>query len=293
MEPDETTPQSTHDETSQPPEADSTDETDQHDEQAPGDDESPAAESSSELSRRTALKAGMSALAAALGLAGLSGTGAAQSPNDHTHLGQMWQGTSPTNFGLRIRVPEQYGLISQSTQTTGQTFGVHGISQSPNVNSAGVKGTSTSNAAGVRGNATDSGRGVYGTATTNTAVRGNSTSGQGVYGTSSENIGVEGESTNNLGVRGRSTNATGVVGVAAGGGFGVFAANTSDSPSTTALFSNGHATILGNLNVSGVKNFVETVETPEGKKTSYTPQWRHRTSGPSLAVSLHSKTGKQ
>ncbi len=139
-------------------------------------------------------------------------------------------------------------ILGQSTATTGQRFGVRGVTQSTNNFAAGVHGRAISaggNANGVWGRSLSSiGRGVFGDAThssgVNYGVRGetNSPNGYGGYfigrGYFSDNVGIGtrspatrldvvgegggsvailGRATMGIGVEGRATSGTGVSGI--------------------------------------------------------------------------------
>ena len=128
---------------------------------------------------------------------------------------------------------------------TGSTWGVYGESGSTSgIGVNGFTGQGTGTTIGVYGQSnSNAGRGVYGyvpsASGTTYGARGEavSTTGRGVYGYASAASGA------NRGVLGESNSATGagVYGQNFAGGYGVYSA--------------GHSAVVGNLDVSGTKNF--------------------------------------
>lgn len=133
------------------------------------------------------------ALAALTGLGALGlGSGTASAVEEHDHLGDNWEGDSPTNYGLRIEPTSgaQFGIKGYSGSDNGR--GVYGKASSESGEAHGVFGTtasSSSTAAGVQGYASSGkAKGVAG--------RTASTEGRGVLGraqaTTGETFGVLG-----------------------------------------------------------------------------------------------------
>ncbi len=97
--------------------------------QQTGDDDSPGSAS------RRALLGG---LAAAVGLAGMSGTAAAHT-NNHNHLGQTWTG-DPGTQGLEIDVGDDTEIALLGTTASPTGTGVEGRATSPTGATTGVRG---------------------------------------------------------------------------------------------------------------------------------------------------------
>jgi len=214
------------------------------------------------VSRRGALAAVASA-----GLLGVSGT--ASAATDHNHLSEVWTG-DPGNHGLRTEVGSStdVGFYGQSDSTSaralkgvatagsGTTIGVEGKAASPD--SIALLGNATAATGGAKGlegrSAAKFGSGVLGNATngsgTTKGVRGKAQSpnGRGVEGI---NTAGSGET---YGVRGA---------VDSPGGYGLY------TPDDAKV--DGTMEVQGDIQVSGVKNFVQTVATDAGpKQVTYT-----------------------
>lgn len=176
-------------------------------------------------SRRTFLKA--TGLLAAVGLGGLASTGtAAANPNNHDHLGQIWNGdpgqkwgfgveVGPnTRYGIQAEAPER-GLFGFANRSWGVTEGVFGRADA--TSGIGVRGVAT-------GTATK-GKGIEGIAQADSGET------VGVHGLNKgfSGFGVLGEG--NTGVRGITESFDGVKGVAtssSGFGYGVFGESACD-----------------------------------------------------------------
>ena len=225
------------------------------------------------LSRRGAL-VGL----AGLGVAGAA-TGTASANNDHDHLGQYWSGDpgsplkldvgSGTNTALSAFSPSETGTVLRgiSKAGSGSTVGVEGKTESPDgTGLLGFASSTSGNAKGLEGRTqAEDGSGVIGNALNGSGF------GKGVRGTakSSNGRGVEGVNTAS------SSPAYGIVGRSeADGGYGLY------TPDDAKI--DGTMEVLGDIEVSGIKNFVQTVSGDAGpKQVKYTsveagePQTEH------------------
>ena len=225
------------------------------------------------LSRRGAL----------VGLAGLgvasAATGTASASSDHNHLGQYWSGDpgsplkldvgSGTDTALSAFSPSDTGTVLRgiSKASSGSTVGVEGKTESPDgVGLLGFASSTSGNAKGLEGRTrAENGSGVIGNALNGSGF------GKGVRGTakSSNGRGVEGVNTAS------SSPAYGIVGRSeADGGYGLY------TPDDAKV--DGTLEVLGDIEVSGIKNFVQTVSSDAGpKQIKYTsveagePQTEH------------------
>ena len=225
------------------------------------------------LSRRGAL----------VGLAGLgvasTATGTASANSDHNHLGQFWSGDpgsplkldvgSGTDTALSAFSPSETGTVLRgiSKAGSGSTVGVEGKTESPDgIGLLGFASSTSGNAKGLEGRTqAENGTGVIGSALNGSGF------GKGVRGTakSSNGRGVEGINTASNGP------AYGIVGRSeADGGYGLY------TPDDAKV--DGTLEVLGDIEVSGVKNFVQTVSSDAGpKQVKYTsveagePQTEH------------------
>ncbi len=131
----------------------------------------------------------------------------------------------------------------------------------------GVQGTSSSGV-GING-ATDGGIGVDGFSTQGgTGVQGRSQSGTGVEGSSDSLFGVLGKSDSGTGVSGSSSSGAGIVGFS-NSGAGVRGFTGSGTGGLAGEFS-GDVLVTGDLQVTGVKNFVQDHPTDPTKQIVYT-----------------------
>ena len=225
------------------------------------------------LSRRGAL-VGL----AGLGVAGAA-TGTASANSDHNHLGQYWSGDqgsplkldvgSGTDTALSAFSPSETGTVLRgiSKAGSGSTVGVEGKTKSPDgIGLLGFASSTSGNAKGLEGRTrAENGSGVIGNALNGSGF------GKGVRGTakSSNGRGVEGVNTAS------SSPAYGIVGRSeADGGYGLY------TPDDAKV--DGTLEVLGDIEVSGVKNFVQTVSSDAGpKQVKYTsveagePQTEH------------------
>jgi hypothetical protein len=251
------------------------------------------------LSRRGAL----------VGLAGLgvasAATGTASASSDHNHLGQYWSGDpgsplkldvgSGTDTALSAFSPSDTGTVLRgiAKASSGSTVGVEGKTESPDgVGLLGFASSTSGNAKGLEGRTqANNGSGVIGSALNGSGfgkgVRGTakSSNGRGVEGvntaSSSPAYGIVGrsEADGGIGVRGRTTSSNGqTIGVqgesGSSGGYGLY------TPDDAKV--DGTLEVLGDIEVSGVKNFVQTVSSDAGpKQVKYTsveagePQTEH------------------
>ncbi len=136
------------------------------------------------------------------------------------------------------------GVVGMSSNGAG-VIGYHGSTNYGELGSVigGVVGSGWGASDGVAGDS-DSGRGVYGSSTSGDGLYGQSFDGRGVFGTSMSGYGVQGESYYGDGLAGFTSAAN---------KSGVYAVNT--NPAGYAGFFSGNVQVMGNLNVSGTKNF--------------------------------------
>jgi hypothetical protein len=209
-------------------------------------------------SRRTFLKA--TGLLAALGIGSVASSGtAAANPNNHDHLGQVWNGdpggrlafgvrTGPnTNWAFQGKAPDR-GVFGWATDSSGSTSGVFGRTDSPAGH--GMLGISTNSSGiteGVLGRAVSSkGRGVAGIAPSDSGVtrgvfgRADSSKGRAVEGIATADSGIT------RGVRGFSYSDAGI-GVLGQGATGLEGRSTTGD---FAVVANGDANVTDFLNVS-------------------------------------------
>lgn len=202
----------------------------------------------SKLSRRTAM-----GILTGLGVLTATDTAAASTNNNHDHLGQRWEGSSGP-WAFRVDNSTSNPAIYGSSDASGG-IGIYGRNFAGSGNARGLVGRTDSTA----GIALD---GVAAaTSGENTGLRGASQSdeGTGVLGESRANSGTT------YGVRGT---------VDSSDGYGLY------TPDDAKI--DGTVEVLGDIEVSGVKNFVQTVSSDAGpKQVKYTsveagePQTEH------------------
>jgi len=199
----------------------------------------------SNLSRRATL--------GVLGSLGILSLGTGNAAADGNHVGETWSASGVDN-GLRIEggsdVDQAFAGVTYVDDGTGFLGWAKGSGYTE-----GVKGQSTS----------VQGRGVFGANTANSGTtkgvegRSESSSGKGVFGYASNGSGTT------YGVEGR---------VASPDGYGLYTQNDAKIDGTLE--------VLGDIEVSGIKNFVQTVSSDAGpKQVKYTsveagePQTEH------------------
>lgn len=228
-----------------------------------GDDTGLVPGSLSKTTRRGVL-AGL----ATLGLIG-AGTGTASA---ETSFGDSASGSNSNGFALQL----------ENKASSGPAFGLKSFTDSSSGRAVlGRARSNTGNAWGVLGiSESTKGRGLQGFATHPTGAnfglkgRSDSTNGHGIWGhafnSSGSNLGVRGtsDSESGTGVLGEATNSSGTIYGVRGetnspDGYGVY------TPDNAKV--DGTMQIGGDVQVSGVKNFVETVSTDTGpKQVKYT-----------------------
>jgi len=268
-------------------------------EESTADDDSGPGESGAS----TATRRGMLGAFAALGLLGATGSASAASGS---HLGESWsgdpsgpglqvdtvdtalKGTSSAGSGLGIALwgesssESGRAVYGKAASTTGSNYGVYGRTESEE--GSGVYGYAVATSGlnfGVRGYSdSTSGRGVYGKASASSGNtyglygRAESPDGTALYGkngaTSGSALGLSGstdstegiavlgiasaDSGTNYGIEGRTNSVD---------GFGLY------TPDDAKI--DGTIEVGGDLQVSGQKNFVQTVSTSSGpKEVAYT-----------------------
>jgi hypothetical protein len=212
---------------------------------------------------------GLSRRGALAGLASLGVLGAASGPasaqTNHDHLGENWSGSPGTGYGLRVELEDQ----GQALQ------GIAGINTN-NSDDIGLQGKTYSNdGVGLFGHAVQSSgqtRGLVG--------RVDSPNGKGLQGRATatatgDSIGVEG--------RNAADEGTAILGKATASSTTTYGVRgETNSSDGYGLYTPDDAKVDGDLLVSGVKNFVQTVSSDAGpKQVKYTsveagePQTEH------------------
>jgi hypothetical protein len=208
----------------------------------------------------------MVGLILATGWGGVATTqaGTTASPNDHTHFGQVWNGSA--GYGLLVQnfAASGIGLYGNAAYAPGSTtYGVIGRSVSPNgrgvlgwsiastgptVGTQGISNSSTgygvfgdSNYRGVYGLSRAGGSGSVGTYGLSIAASGNGV--LGVANNGSAAYGVWGTSTTGSGVVGSTSSST---------GFGVFGLSSSGGGASIGSF--GQSTATNGNGVKGIAN---------------------------------------
>ena len=223
------------------------------------------------VSRRTAL--------AGLAAAGLIGSVDTASAASGDHLGEVWSGSvgdgliiQETTTGSTAR-----GLVSEVDSASDFTRGVFGFAKASSGQVQGVYGKTNSsgdNAAGVVGEASASSGNTIGLLGIN-----KSDQGDGLVGNAQSSSG----NTRGLVGKASSPDGTGIFGKnSATSGTPIAIEGSVDSSDGYGLYTPDDAKVDGDLLVSGVKNFVQTVSSDAGpKQVKYTsveagePQTEH------------------
>jgi len=200
------------------------------------------------------------------GLAGHFVGGDVTMDNNLKVAGELSTGTLSSGAGT-FAVAAGTGVQGTSSSGDGVsgTGGFHGVVGKGG--DFGVLGFSSSGV-GING-ATDGGIGVDGFSTQGgTGVQGRSQSGTGVEGSSDSLFGVLGKSDSGTGVSGSSSSGAGIVGFS-NSGAGVRGFTGSGTGGLAGEFS-GDVLVTGDLQVTGVKNFVQDHPTDPTKQIVYT-----------------------
>jgi hypothetical protein len=222
-----------------------------------------------------------------LGVLGMAGTVEANSnttsSGTNLEFGQSYGGTPSSGHGLKLEesssTGSSFGLRAESASEDGQ--GVLGLATANSGRPYGINGYTTANrGVGVRGKAAAGSGQTFGVLGIAESPDGKALQGTN-FATEGNAIGLEGrtDSPEGYGVRGRAKSGSGVnYGVAgftdSGSGWGLF------TPDDAKI--GGTVEVLGNIEVSGIKNFVQTVPSDAGpKQVKYTsveagePQTEH------------------
>jgi hypothetical protein len=217
----------------------------------------------SNLLKPTPSRRGVLSGVAAMSLLGLgaAGTASAASDGDALQFGTSYSGNSSNNNGLKLVETSQsgnsWGMWAETESTGGKA--VQAIATADSGRTMGVNGFTTSpSGIGVRGRAASGSGSVLGVLGEVESPDGKALQGtnRALTGTA---VGLEGRSDSSAGIalRGRSKAGSGQT-------YGVW--GEVQSPNGYGLYTPDDAKIDGDLHVEGQKNFVQSVDTPDGPK---------------------------
>lgn len=240
------------------------------------DSEPDSAEASDEYGGASSItRRSVMGVVAALGLGGAA-TGSVSAQTDHNHLNESWSGSTSSGNGLEVTETStgkaSAGIIGKTESPKDFSKGIVGIANATSGNTQALEGrnySSSNNATGVVGHAYASSGVTYGLSGLN-----DSTEGTGLVGYATTDTGPT------TGVLGKvdSPSGTALIGRhQAGSGTTYAVRGEVDSPDGYGLYTpddakvDGTVEVGGDLEVTGTKNFVQTVSTETGpREVTYT-----------------------